>query len=291
MISTISKRAEDSNVSKELQITVLIENKVHHADLLSEHGLSLWIEYKRKRILFDAGQSRRLLDNARALNVDLAQTDTIVISHGHYDHTGGLPAVLALAPQAKVMMHPVAIKSKYSKKVSGMKENGMSCQSKNAIDRHQEVMWTRSAVEVCPGISVTGTVPRLTEYEDPGGAFYTDRECLHPDSIIDDQSLWIESSQGLVVILGCAHAGTVNILDYISKLSRQDTIYAVIGGMHLLHADSRRIKETIEAFRKYRVQFLAPMHCTGESAMEILRKELGDQCIFPATGDRIELPL
>ena len=105
--------------------------------------------------------------------------------------------------------------------------------------------------------------------------------------MLDDQAIFFETKQGLVVLLGCAHAGVVNTLDYISKLTGEKSIYAVIGGMHLLNASPIRIASTIETFKKYRVQKIVPLHCTGQKAMEDLKNTLGDKYLFLSAGGRV----
>jgi len=136
-------------------------------------------------------------------------------------------------------------------------------------------------------VAVTGQVPRTNAFEDVGGAFFLDDNCQKPDNLLDDQTLFMESSKGLVVVFGCAHSGVVNILDYISNLTGCEKIYAVIGGMHLLNASPKRITNTIKAFQKYEIQKIIPMHCTGQKAMEVFKNVFGDKCLLLGAGDKI----
>jgi 7,8-dihydropterin-6-yl-methyl-4-(beta-D-ribofuranosyl)aminobenzene 5'-phosphate synthase len=271
-----------------IRITTLVENTASGADLLAEHGLSFWIEYGDKRILFDTGQSNILIKNAKVLGIDLAKIDAIVISHGHYDHTGGLSDVLEIAAKAKIYLHPGATEPKFSKNVSGAKSIGMPDSAKEAI-QGQHMIWTATPATIFPGISVTGQVPRMNDYEDVGGAFFVDENCQKPDELLDDQTLFVESTKGLVVVLGCAHSGVVNTLDYISKLTGYNKIYAVIGGMHLLNASQIRIANTIEAFKKYEIQKIVPLHCTGQNAMQDFKTAFVDKCLFLGAGGQISL--
>ena len=270
----------------DIRITVLVDNKTSRADLIAEHGLSLWIEYKEKRILFDTGQSDAVIKNAKQLGVDLARTDAIVISHGHYDHTGGLSAVLDIAVKAKIYLHPAAIETKFIRKASGVKLIGMSDSAKKAIQgRH--VIWTVTPAQLFYGMTVSGQVPRISNFEDVGGAFFVDENCQSPDEILDDQTLFIESTKGLVVVFGCAHSGVVNTLDYVTKLTKQSNIYAIIGGMHLINANLTRIENTIEAFKKYDIQKIVPLHCTGQEATEKMKKAFGEKCMSLEAGAKI----
>jgi 7,8-dihydropterin-6-yl-methyl-4-(beta-D-ribofuranosyl)aminobenzene 5'-phosphate synthase len=248
-------------------ITVLVEDHGEESKLGTEHGLSLWIEAGDHHVLFDTGQTDLLLTNALALGVDLTQSDAIVLSHGHYDHTGGLAAALDMAPQARVFMHPEATEPKFSLKDSGTHSIGMPEQARQAL-KGRRVTWTATPAIVCPGISVTGQIPRFNPWEDVETAFYLDQSCSRPDPLLDDQSLWIETEQGISVVLGCAHAGVMNILQYVARLTDTETFYTVVGGMHLLHASNERIRQTEATLKTYQLHCLAPGHCTGEPIIE-----------------------
>lgn len=273
-------------MNKDLCITTLVEDTALGGGLLAEHGLSFWIEYGDKRILFDTGQSNILVQNAKTLGINLAETNAIVLSHGHYDHSGGLPAVLDIAPKAKIYLHPTATEPKFSRKVLEAKSIGMSNLAKKAVQR-RHVIWTATPAHIFPGMSVTGQVPRINNFEDVGGAFFVDEHYQKPDELLDDQTLFIESARGLVVVLGCAHSGVVNALDYISNLTSRNKIYAVIGGMHLLNASRVRIANTIEAFKKYEIQKVGIAHCTGANAVKRFSDAFKDQCFSCSTGTQI----
>jgi len=267
-------------------ITTLVENTTSSPGLLAEHGLSFWIEYGNRHVLFDTGQSDLILRNAKTLNVDLAQADAIVLSHGHYDHTGGLSAVLGIAPKALIYLHPAAIELKFSRSSSKPCSIGMPDSAKKAI-RGRHVIWTESPTQVFDGIGLTGQVPRTNSFEDVGGHFFLDEGCRQPDPLLDDQALFIESSKGLVIVFGCAHAGVVNTLQWISNINRRKHFYAVMGGMHLLNADSKRIERTITTFRKNDLQKIGPAHCTGGNAVERIRSALPEQCLDCSVGTRV----
>ena len=259
------------------QITVLIDNNAAMPDLLREHGLSMWIEYGDKRILWDTGQSDLLLANAQKLGVDVAAADSIAISHGHYDHTGGLPAVLAVAKKAELYMHPEAMQPRYSRKQT-VHPVGIPPAASQSLKAHP-LHWIKSWTQIHSGVFLTGPIPRSSTLEDTGGAFYLDADCTVPDRITDDQALVIESEKGLIVILGCAHSGVVNTLEYVSLKTGKKTIHTVIGGMHLIHADRQRLDFTVGAFRKYDVQNIIPLHCTGQTASNFLNNQLGDRVV------------
>jgi len=271
-------------------ITTLLDNTTSAPELLAEHGLSFWIEYADKRILFDTGQSDILIQNAKVIGIDLADADAIIVSHGHYDHTGGLAAVLDIAAKAKVYLHPAALEPKFSKKASLVNSIGMPDSVRKAI-QNREVIWTKMPTQIFPGATVTGQVPRINNFEDVGGAFFLDENCQKPDELLDDQTLFIETAKGLVIVFGCGHAGVVNILNYISKLTGQRHIYAVLGGMHLLRASDERIERTITAFEGYDLQKIGPAHCTGSKPIEKIKAVFPEQYFVCSAGTQIKMEI
>ncbi len=255
-----------------IRITILTDNTATAPELLTEHGLSMWIEYGDKRIVWDTGQSDMVCANARTLGIDLALAELVAISHGHYDHTGGLSAVLGIAQKADVYLHPDAVLTRYSRKQS-VRPVGMPEAAVLSL-KTRTVHWVKSWTQIDKGIFLTGVIPRKNTFEDTGGAFYLDAECRIPDTIPDDQALVLESQNGLVVILGCAHAGVVNTLEHIHNKTGCTNIFAIIGGMHLANAGEVRLNYTLEAFRKFDVQKLIPLHCTGQTACDYFKENL-----------------
>lgn len=271
--------------SNKVKITVLVDNHAGNG-LVPEHGLSFWIETEGKRILFDTGQGGALESNARVLGIDLGKTDMLVLSHGHYDHTGGIPHVLHMAHNVKIYGHPGIIQPRYSISNEAVKPIKMPRESMVAIDKlpGEQLHWVRQPVLLSNTIGITGPIPRETSFEDSGGPFYLDPRGKNADFIDDDIALWIRKDDGLIVCVGCAHSGLVNTLKHISNLNQGLRIRAVIGGFHLLNASRQRLDETISALRMLDPETLIACHCTGETAVALLRDGLGDRVSSGVAG-------
>ena len=270
----------------DLRITVLAENTVRQANLLGEHGLAFWIEADGHHFLFDTGQGKVLHHNAKQLDIALEAAETVVISHGHFDHTGGLKGVLDSNEQVSVCLHPAALERKYARgKTPPHRSIGIPGSDEDALRRKARcLIWTREPTKLIGGVHVTGEIARRNDFEDTGGPFYRDPACASPDLLLDDQALYVETSAGVVVVLGCAHAGVVNTLDYVAELTGRRRIHAVLGGMHLVRATPRRLEATVEALDRYRVQRVGPAHCTGLRATTYLWSRLPDRCVECSVG-------
>lgn len=258
--------------------------------LIDEHGLSMWIKTAGKTILFDTGQGSAFGKNAHRLGMDLSETDALVLSHGHYDHTGGIPQVLREAPEVDVYCHPGVVRPRYAIRNGTAKAIQIPRESKAAIDAlsSKHLHWIQHPMMLSDAIGITGFIPRKTDFEDTGGAFYLDPERKCPDLIDDDLALWIRTDQGLVVCLGCCHAGLVNTIHHIRSISGTDRIRAIIGGLHLMNAESQRIEQTVDALRSFSPDIIVPCHCTGDNALALLLNALGERVETGVSGKTYE---
>jgi len=270
-----------------MKITILVDNQVGDG-LIAEHGLSMWIETSERCILFDTGQKDALEYNAQRLGVDLSRADMLVLSHGHYDHTGAIPYVLQQAPHVPIYAHPEVTHLCYSMKTGHPKSIQMPQKSIEAINNlpRQQLHGVQEPLWLSENMGLTGPIPRETDYEDTGGAFFLDQEGQQPDPIKDDLALWIKTDTGLVVCVGCCHAGLVNTLRYIQQVTKGQKIRAVIGGFHLLNASQHRLDQTIAALQVIHPATLIPCHCTGEYPTAVLCDTFGE-CVSPGKAGSV----
>lgn len=270
-------------------ITVLVENSVACPILKAEHGLAVWLETDSKHILFDAGQSDLLTDNAKKLAIDLSLIDTFVLSHGHYDHSGGLADALARAPaNVNIHLHPKALEPKYRVKAPGTRDIGMPSYCRAVLRQRTDHVHTNAGpTEIASGVFLTGEIPRTHPEEQLDEGFRIDETGQHPDLIPDDQALFLQTPAGTIVLLGCAHAGVINTLEYIHHLTNKKPFHTVFGGMHLNAASIDRIAWTVESLRSLAIERLHPVHCTGTRAEAALWTAFPGRCFPGSVGTTI----
>jgi len=253
---------------EELAFTILVDNVPHAPGLRAEHGLAMWIDLGHTRILFDAGASDALLANARILGIDLVRADHLVLSHGHYDHTGGLPFLEDVLPdKVPVHAHRDAVQERYSRHADGsVRAVGLPSGARVFLHRRQaRVAWVTEPVEIMAGVWLTGPVARANEFEDTGGDFWLDPGCTRADDIADDLALAVVRDEGLWIFLGCAHAGVVNTVQAIQAITGCTRVHALVGGMHLRNASRERLQRTAAFLDALRPTVLLPCHCSGDA--------------------------
>ncbi len=214
-------------------------------------------------------------------------TAEVGLSHGHYDHTGGLKSLLGRNIDLKVYACSDAFNPKYARDPDGTIRYIGSPIAKADVEKQAKIILLNGPMQIMDSIYATGPVPRLTAFENTGGNFFTDADCTTTDMLLDDQSIFWETSKGIVILSGCAHSGIINTLNYVCQITGNKPIYAVIGGMHLLHADSERLQATMQAFKDYDVKIVIPVHCTGINAVEYFKNKIPECLKSMHTGSSI----
>ena len=275
----------------EIKIVTLSENTANRG-FLAEMGLSMLIEADGLKVLFDTGAGISTVHNAQLMGIDLSAVDRIVLSHGHFDHTGGLDDVLKRAGKKQVIAHPAIWGSKYSQS-EGEAERYIGVPSVREGLEALGASFNLSAdpVKLSENVMTTGEIPMVTGYEEIDADLYIKAGGeRRPDTLADDLALIIDAEFGLVVILGCGHRGIVNTLLYAQQLTGKELIYAAIGGTHLLHASRDRLEKTAAALKEIGVLYLGASHCTGFAASAFLAREFSDGFFLNNAGSRFTLP-
>ena len=253
-----------------MELTVLTDNNTYiDRYYLGEPGVSYYIEDGDSKILFDTGYSDVYLRNAKALGIDLNSIDTLALSHGHNDHSGGLKYFPANV-KPSLIAHPAA----FAAKRAGEIDIGAPFSVTQVAGRFT-LRLTRVPVKLSAHITFLGEIPRITSFEakkplaetKTGGKWQS-------DYLPDDTALVYKSDKGLYIITGCSHSGICNIIEYAKKVSGDDRLAGLIGGMHLF-GQSAQLDETIAYLKKQQPLFeLYPCHCTDFIARSAIYREL-----------------
>jgi 7,8-dihydropterin-6-yl-methyl-4-(beta-D-ribofuranosyl)aminobenzene 5'-phosphate synthase len=270
-----------------IKITTLVENAVAQGGkaLLGEHGLSFYIEAGDRRILFDTGQNLAISNNARVLGVDLEQIDTVVLSHGHYDHSGGLQSLMERNRHFTFYGHPDVFSPKFRKNKDGYKYIGIPVEKDDFVNRGISLQLDRNPIEIAPGVMTSGEIALENDFERVEANFFLKQDqAVIADTLADDQALILDTRHGVVVLLGCSHRGVVNTLTHVARLKNARKIHAIIGGLHLGKASDGQVSKIIDHLRGFGLEMVVIGHCTGPRAFLALANEFQDRALFNTVG-------
>lgn len=276
------------------RITILCENSVARpGGLIAEHGFAALIETPQDAILFDTGQGFGLLNNAQEIGRNLQAISTVVLSHGHSDHTGGLPALLEyLQKPVQVVAHPDIFLERYWRSNFELRPIGILAQRDELEGQGAMFSLCCDYQQLSENLYCSGEVPRRTDFEknDPHLVIPDGHGGYCPDLLRDDLSLAITTDKGLVILLGCAHAGVINILEQFREKSGEERICALIGGTHLGPASEEQFQATLSKLKSYRPGKIGLSHCTGLNRGAQLFQEFAGRSFFAAAGTVLDFP-
>lgn len=263
-----------------MKITVLVENTGCRADCLSEHGLSLFVETNGFKLLFDAGQTNIFSDNADVLGVDLGAVDAAVLSHGHYDHGGGIARFLEINNQAKVYVSPYAFEPYYSgtEKYIGL---DVSLQSDKRLVSASEVTDLSGNLRLIPWGKYDKVYP-----SESYGLNKMDNGQLVPDDFIHEQYVLIEENNRKILLSGCSHNGILNIMERF----RPDVL---VGGFHFMKipvegSGREKLIDYASRLIKYDTEYYT-CHCTGAEQYDVLKTVMGNRLHYASVGMTIDI--
>lgn len=281
-----------------MQIQILSENRTSHTECMAEHGLSVYIEAPEKTLIFDLGASDLYRKNAETLDLDLEKVDAVIISHGHYDHTGGALSFCDLNKIAPIYIHKDAFAFTFGIENGELEKEtcGIRWIKEERESIQNRLILTDGPCWLTKDIVISGTIPRTAMFT-PTEQFYIKMEdgALKLDEMNHEQFLAIrvldasEKSRGIFIFSGCSHTGVIPCLSYAKVLFPGESILGLLAGMHLYHTEADALELILDQVAAEKMEYVIPVHCTGMEGICGLKLRMNSRCIPAGVGDRITL--
>ncbi|MBR5517326.1 MAG: MBL fold metallo-hydrolase [Firmicutes bacterium] len=278
-----------------MKITFLSDNKTENSNCTAEWGLSVLIESQGNKVLFDVGASPIFAENAKNLGVDLSDVEAVAISHGHFDHTGGMESFCEINKLALLYMHKNAISPSFGTDKNGRIEDsncGIRWTKEFADKIKNRTVFTENVVKINDSMTLVGNITPLKEYP-MTEKFYrpspTNEEKYLFDHMEHEQFLVVKEEKGLYVFSGCSHTGMMAIINRIQELFPGEKIVALIAGMHLYPLKADMKEKIVNAICNLGIETVFPVHCTGIDAILMFKQRLGNNCIIASAGEVYEI--
>ncbi|TIH12180.1 MBL fold metallo-hydrolase [Marinifilum sp. JC120] len=265
------------------KISVLCDNESLSDDLGKEWGLSMALELPGDDLwLWDCSASELFLKNATTMNIEVSKAKGLALSHGHWDHTGGMDALMEADFMGPVYAHPDFAAKRYSKNDDGTaKDASFPCEYPGTII-------VRDEVELADGLFMITEIPRRNGLFEATNGLFLDQEMTEVDHIPDDAFMLLMSNSGPIVVLGCCHSGLANSLYHMRDLTGIDSVHAILGGLHLYSADKAEYENTAKVIEEFNPKMVSPGHCTGKDGYEFLKQRLSCEVVPMGSGSYYE---
>ncbi|WP_319759935.1 MBL fold metallo-hydrolase [Maridesulfovibrio sp.] len=265
------------------KVSVLCDNESLSDNLGSEWGLSMALQLPGDDLwLWDCGASPLFLKNAQMMDIEVAKAKGLVLSHGHWDHTGGMDALMQANFMGPVYAHPDFANKRYS--INGKDGSGdasFRCEYPGTII-------VRDNAELDDSLFMVTEIPRREGFFEATEGLFVDPELTQPDHVRDDAFLLLMSNSGPIVVLGCCHSGLANSLYHLRELTGIDSVHAILGGLHLYRTDVNEFENTAKVIEEFNVRTIAAGHCTGKKGYDFLNQRLDCEVLPMGSGSVYE---